>query len=100
MNERSRPAAAADEWSATRRAMLMGGALGAGAIGASLVNPALSGAVDPPLDDHYVWRSRVPVNVKDTGASGVPGQNTPAVETAAVKSAIAGGGVVYFPPGT
>lgn len=92
-------AAAADGWSATRRAILMGGALGAGAVGAGLISPPASQALDPP-DDRYVWRERGPVNVKDKGAVGTGVAGTAGTDTSAIQSAIASGGVVYFPPGT
>ena len=90
----------ADRNSQTRRAVLAGGALGAGALGAGLLAPAAAEAQLGPPDDRYVWRERVPVNVKDSGAVG----NGTTDDTTAIQSAIntvatAGGGAVYFPPG-
>jgi hypothetical protein len=79
----------------TRRRLLAGGAAG---VGAGLI--ATSGAraqSPPPVDDRYVLRARVAVNVKDYGA-GAGGSN----DTAAIQDAIdaGAGGAVFLPPGT
>jgi hypothetical protein len=82
----------------TRRRLLAAGA--AGAAGAGLLSAAPAGAQVLPPDDRYVWRERMPINVKDRGATG----NGTTDDSLAIQSAIdaveaVGGGTVYFPPG-
>jgi hypothetical protein len=81
--------------------VLAGGLAGAGALGAGLLAPRAADAQIPGLDDRYVLRSRMPVNVKDYGAVG-DGSTT--ADGAKIQDAInavaaAGGGTVFFPPG-
>lgn len=83
----------------TRRAMLAGGLAGAGALGAGLLAPRTADAQALPIDDRYVLRDRMPINVKDAPR----GQNDPD-DTNQVQNAIniardRGGGTVFFPPG-
>ena len=83
----------------TRRAALAGG-VGAGALAAGLVSASRAEAQLTPPDDRYVWRSRMPVNVKDHGALGDGSTDDSAEIQAAIDSVEAlGGGTVYFPPG-
>lgn len=84
----------------TRRAVLTGGALGAGALGAALMTPSASqGQVSDP-DDRYVWRARMPINVRDHGAKGDGTTDDRGAIQAAIDAAAAqGGGTVFFPPG-
>lgn len=82
----------------TRRRLLGAGA--AGVAGAGLFSAAPASAQVLPPDDRYVWRERMPINVKDRGATG----NGTTDDSLAIQSAIdaveaVGGGTVYFPPG-
>ena len=84
----------------TRRAALAASGLGAGALAARLAAAREAEAQVLPPDDRYVWRERMPINVKDHGATG----NGNTDDRAAIQSAIdaataAGGGTVFFPPG-
>ncbi|MFL5780627.1 MAG: glycosyl hydrolase family 28-related protein [Thermoleophilaceae bacterium] len=82
----------------TRRSVLAGGVAGAAA--AAGLTPGTSHAQLPMLDPVYVWRDRMPVNVKDAGALGNGEDNdAPAVQAVIDDLAAAGGGSVYFPPG-
>ena len=85
----------------TRRAILTGGALGAGALGAALAAPSAPRAQVGLPDDRYVWRSRIPLNVKDYGAQGDGTTDDRAAVQSAIDAAVAmGGGTVFFPPGS
>ena len=85
----------------TRRAILTGGALGAGALGAALAAPSAPRAQVGLPDDRYVWRSRMPLNVKDYGATGDGTTDDRAAVQSAIDAAVAmGGGTVFFPPGS
>src|SRR4051812_44238155 len=77
----------------TRRAILAGGAAG---VGAGLFSAGSAGAVDP-VDDRYVLRERMPLNVKDYGAVGDGSTD----DNAAIQSALTAGagGAVFVPPG-
>jgi hypothetical protein len=89
---------AGDGGARTRRSVLAGGMAGAAA--AAGLRPAASAAQLPLLDPAYVWRDRMPVNVKDAGALGDGEHNdAPAVQAAIGKLAAEGGGTLYFPPG-
>jgi hypothetical protein len=80
----------------TRRRLLAGGAVGVGALGAAML---AAGPADAqlPLDDRYVLRTRMPLNVKDYGATG----DGTTDDTSAIQSAITAGagGAVFVPPG-
>jgi hypothetical protein len=77
----------------TRRAILAGGAAG---VGAGLLSAGNASAVDP-VDDRYVLRERMPLNVKDYGATGDGSTD----DNAAIQSALTdgAGGAVFVPPG-
>lgn len=79
----------------TRRRLLAAGA--AGATGAGLLAARPAGAQVLPPDDRYVFRSRVPLNVKDYGATGDgTTDDQVAIQTAVTAGA---GGAVFVPPG-
>lgn len=79
----------------TRRRLLAAGA--AGAAGAGLLSAGPAGAQVLPPDDRYVFRSRVPLNVKDYGATG---DGTTDDQTA-IQNALndGAGAAVFVPPG-
>jgi hypothetical protein len=81
----------------TRRRLLAGGAAGAGALGAGLLAARPAHAQLGPPDDRYVFRTRVPFNVKDFGAEGDGSTD----DTAAIQAALdeGPGGAVFLPPG-
>ena len=76
----------------TRRAILAGGAAG---VGAGLLSTGSASA--DPVDDRYVLRERVPLNVKDFGAVGDGSTN----DNATIQDALdaGAGGAVFVPPG-
>jgi hypothetical protein len=80
----------------TRRRLLAAGAAGAAGAGLLAAGPA-DAQVPLPPDERYVWRNRMPVNVKDYGAVGDGSED----DTDAIQSALDDevGGTVYLPPG-
>src|SRR5919112_1264970 len=77
----------------TRRAILAGGAAG---VGAGLLSTSSASALDP-VDDRYVLRERVALNVKDYGALGDGSTD----DNSAIQSALdaGAGNAVFLPPG-
>jgi hypothetical protein len=93
----TRPASATHESTQTRRRLLAGGAAGATAAGLLAADPARA---QEPVDDRYVLRERMPLNVKDYGALGNGStDDTAACQAAIDAAAAAGGGAVFFPTG-
>lgn len=93
----SRPAVSPPDGIHTRRRLLAGGAAGVGALGAGMVAARPADAQVLPPDDRYVFRSRVPVNVKDYGATGDGTTDDQSAIQAAVNAGA--GGAVFVPPG-
>ncbi|HEX8647244.1 MAG TPA: glycosyl hydrolase family 28-related protein [Thermoleophilaceae bacterium] len=94
----TRPASTTQDSTQTRRRLLAAGAVGAAGAGLLAADPAR--AQLPPLDDRYVLRERMPLNVKDYGALGNGStDDTASCQAAIDAAAAAGGGAVFFPTG-